>query len=315
MTRCIIVDSMHQSIISGLQALDIKVDYRPDITRAELLQVIDTYQGLIIRSNTPVDKELIAKAKSLRFVARAGAGIDNFDQPELDQAGIKILKAAEANKDALAEHVLGMILTLLHKLHWADSSVRKGAWEREAHRGVELTGQTVGLVGYGNMGSAVAQCLKGFGCTVLAYDKYKTQLDPSLVQSVAMPELFRCCNILSLHVPLTAETRGFYDYSFFQQFQHPLLVVNTARGEILPLGDLVRCLEEGKVSAAALDVFECEPLSQLSDKQIDAYNYLLESPKVLLSPHVAGWSQQSYEKISKTLTSKIAALQVQGIID
>ena len=306
---------MHEEIITQLQALGIEVDYQPHMTREQLLQVVDQYQGLILRSKTRVDQELVTKAGQLKFVARAGAGIDNLDQEVLQQANIKILKAAEANKDALAEHTLGMLLSLLHKLAWADDSVRQGQWDREGHRGMELKGQTVGLIGYGNMGSAVAQRLNSFGCTVLAYDKYKPTLNSPFAQSAPMQELHKCCNILSLHVPLTAETRGFYDYSFFQQFQHPLILINTARGEILPLGDLVKCLKNNLIKAAALDVLEWEPISQLSDKQKDVYNFLINSQQVMLSPHVAGWSRQSYKKISETLAGKIAALQAQKLID
>ena len=315
MTRCLIVDEMHPEIITGLQDQGLTVDYQPHISRTELLNVIQEFEGLIIRSKTQVDQELVDRADKLKFVARAGAGLDNLDQEALSQAGVYVLNAPEANKDALAEHTLGMILNLLHNLNRGDRSVKAGIWDREEHRGVELQHQTVGLIGFGNMGSAVAQRLRGFNCEVVAYDKYKSEIDPELARSVTLQELFTCCNILSLHVPLTSETRGFYNYSFFQQFKHTIILINTARGEILPLTDLVRNMKEGKIQAAGLDVLEQEPISQLADKQKDTYDFLSGASQVILSPHVAGWSTQSYLKISQTLATKIIDLQQRGVID
>jgi D-3-phosphoglycerate dehydrogenase len=306
---------MHGEIISRLQDLGLEVDYLPQINRSELLDIIHQYQGLIIRSKTRVDAPLIARAGNLKFVARAGAGLDNLDMDELSRAQVAVLNAAEANRDALAEHTLGMLLSLLHKLNAGDRSVREGNWDREGHRGEELQHQTVGLIGYGNMGSAVTQRLRAFNCKVLAYDKYKSSFDSDFASSVDLEELFKCCNILSLHVPLTSETRGFYDYSFFQRFEHPIILINTARGEILPLPDLVRNLKEGRIKAAGLDVLESEPISELAEKQLDTYNYLVNSPQVILTPHVAGWSTQSYLKISQTLAHKIIDLRQRGVID
>ena len=312
---CIIVDEMHPSIVPTLQGLGYKVDYRPDIDRHDLLREIAHYQGLVIRSKTRVDAEIVAAATDLRFVARAGAGLDNLDLEALEAAGIKVVNAPEGNRDALAEHGMGLLLSLLHNITTAHSSVRRGEWQREAFRGMELGGKTVGLIGYGNMGKAFAQRLSSFKCEVLAYDKYLNDYSDDFAREVSLETIFESCQIVSLHVPLTRETRGFYDYSFFDRFHHPILLLNTARGEILPLADLVRLIDEQKVVGAGLDVLEQEPISQLADKQENIYEYLVNSPQILLTPHVAGWSRQSYQRINAVLVQKLTQLQEQGLLD
>lgn len=312
---CIIVDEMHPSIVPTLESLGYEVDYRPHITREDLLLEITKYQGLVIRSKTPIDAEIVAAATDLRFIARAGAGLDNLDLEALAQAGVKVVNAPEGNRDTLAEHCMGMLLNLLHNISAADRSVRQGAWEREGFRGTELGGKTVGLIGYGNMGKAFAQRLACFQCKVLAYDKYLTNYSDSIAQEASLETLFEQSQIVSLHVPLTRETRGFYDYSFFHRFHNPIWLLNSARGEILPLSDLVRLINEEKVIGAGLDVLEKEPISQLSDRQSDVFDFLVQSPKIVLTPHVAGWSHQSYQRINAVLVQKLTALQEQGLLD
>ncbi len=305
---------MHHSLVPSLQSLGWRVDYRPEITREELLKEIVGYQGLVIRSKTKVDAEFIQAATSLKFVARAGAGVDNLDSQYLANSGIHIINAPEGNRLTLGEHALALLLNLLHNVTLADRSVREGLWQREVFRGTELSGKTIGLIGYGNMGSAFAKMLPPFKCRVLAYDKYLKDFSDEYVQEADLEELYQC-DILSLHVPLTEETKGFYDYSFFSRFHKPLILLNTARGEILPLSDLVKLIRDQKITAAALDVLEIEPISQLSDKQRDVCEYLLNSDRVLLTPHIAGWSYQSYERINAVILEKLARLQSQGLID
>lgn len=315
MRTCIIADNMHPSIIPGLENLGYQADYQPDITREELLTSISTYQGLIIRSKTQVDEPLLAQAKALQFVARAGAGMDNFDLPALQRRGITVINTPEANRDSLAEHALGMLLSMLHNLGTADQSVRSGAWHRELHRGTELGGKTIGLIGFGNMGQAFAQRLSCFHCQILVYDKYKKGFTSAKVQEATLDQLLEQSEVLSLHVPLTSETLGFYNYSFFKRFKKPLMLINTARGEILPLADLRRSMQAGLITQAALDVLESEPISQLSDKQPDVYQFLVKSPHILLSPHVAGWSRESYERINEIILNKLSALQRSGTLE
>ncbi len=302
-------------MVPGLQELGYHVDYRPDVTREELLLVIGEYQGLIVRSKTIIDQAFLEHSKQLQFVARAGAGLDNLDEIALKQRGIAVVNAPEGNRDSLAEHALGMLLCLLHQLPWAHQSVRSGAWQRETFRGTELGGKTIGLIGYGHMGQAFAKRLHSFNCRIEVYDKYLKGFGTDKVIESRLSNLFDSCDVISLHVPLTEETRGFYNYSFFQSFKKPLILVNTARGEILPLEDLRRLLDEGKVLQVALDVLEHEPISQLYDSQKDTFNYLVNSSRVLMSPHVAGWSLESYQRINSILIKKIAALQASGTID
>lgn len=311
---CIIVDKMHPSIVPWLEALGWQVDYQPEINREDLLKVIGNYQGLIIRSKTHVDEQMIQAAGSLKFVARAGAGLDNLDSPRLEASAIHVINAPEGNRLTLAEHTLAMLLNLLHMVTPAHESVRAGNWDREAFRGTELSGKTIGLIGYGNMGRAFASMLTPFHCRVLAYDKYQRDFSDQFAEEVALEGLYDC-EVLSLHVPLTMETKGFYNYSFFSRFTNPLILINTARGEILPLKDLIKLMQEQKVRAAALDVLEVEPISKLSDNEKDIFDFLTTSGQILLTPHVAGWSVQSYERINKVIVEKISKLQHEGMID
>lgn len=312
---CIIIDKMHPGIITQLESLGYKADYEPEIDRDQLMAVIHNYQGLILRSKTTIDQALIERADSLQFVARAGAGLDNLHMDLLLEKGIQVINAPEGNRDSLGEHTVGMLLNLLHKLLPADRSVRSGNWFREAYRGSELGGKVVGIIGCGNMGMALAQRLKGFGCQILGYDKYKTAFSNENIREISLTEMHQHCDIVSLHVPLSAETRDFYNYSFFSPFMKPLILINTARGEILPLADVVKLMKQDKIVAAGLDVLELEPIAQLAGKQRDVYEFLTESDQVIFSPHVAGWSVESYLKINEILLKKIAGLQSAGLID
>ena len=315
MLSVIIIDQMHPSIIPGLELLGFKVDYRPKITRIQLLEVISDYQGLVVRSKTSIDKALIHQASNLRFVARAGAGVDNLDEATIRKRGIHIINAPEGNRDSLGEHMVGMLLSILHRINASHQALVAEQWDREAYRGTELGNKTVGIIGCGNMGIAFAKRLSSFDCTVLGYDKYLQKHSSTYYQPVTMEELYHRCDILSLHVPLTDETREFYNYSFFQQFEHPLVLLNSARGEILPLNDLVDSLREGKLTGVALDVFEYEPFLQQSFNQRDTYNYLIGNPSVVLSPHIAGWSHESYERINQVLIEKITEFKQAGSLD
>ena len=315
MSTIVIIDRMHPSIIPSLESLGYKVDYRPDITRPELKRIIGNYQGLIVRSKTTIDQELLDSAQGLQFVGRAGAGVDNLAEDIIRDRGIHIVNAPEGNRNSLGEHLTGMLLSLLHRINEAGNSIRAGQWDREAFRGSELGMKNVGIIGCGNMGNAFSKCLSGFGCKVYGYDKYKPDEKSTTYERVTLEQLFTACDIVSLHVPLTPETRGFYNYSFFQQFKRPIILLNSARGEILPLTDLVRLIKERKVVGAALDVYEKEPFLQIADNQLDIYNFLISSPLVVLTPHVAGWSIESYERINQVLVDKIKVLKAESLID
>ncbi|HET6225759.1 MAG TPA: NAD(P)-dependent oxidoreductase, partial [Bacteroidia bacterium] len=279
--------------------------------REEILAHVHEYDGIVIRSRIKIDKEIIDKATKLKFIARAGAGMENIDTVYAEQKGIICLHAPEGNKDAVAEHAIGMLLSLFNNLSRANKEVREGKWIREGNRGVELMGKTVGIIGYGNMGSAFAQRLKGFGVKVLAYDKYKKGFGNDFIQEVTMDKIFNEADVLSLHTPLTEETRYLINDAFIKNFKKNIYIINTARGKSLNTADLVTNLQSGKVLGACLDVLEYEMTSfEHLDVSVlpDAFKYLIQSDSVMLSSHIAGWTHESNEKIASVLAEKILKL-------
>ncbi|MEQ6119702.1 NAD(P)-dependent oxidoreductase [Reichenbachiella sp. MALMAid0571] len=306
--KILIIDTMHQSIIPLLEDLDFDVDYKPKITRQEIIDTLSEYVGIVVRSKTTIDAELLQNAGKLKFVARAGAGIDQLDVRVLENRKITIVNAPEGNRDALGEHALGMLLCLANKINVGDLMVRQMVWDREGHRGFELKDKTIALIGYGQMGSAFSEKLVGLSCNVIAYDKYKSGYSSLLVKEASMQEIYEKADVVSFHVPLTEETRNLADKSFFLNFRKNIVVLNTSRGEVLNLKDLLDFLEEGKVKCAALDVLENEKLDQLTDEQKAVFQRLIQMENVLLTPHVGGWTFESYERINQILTDKISKL-------
>ena len=309
--RCLIVDKHHESIGPLLTAINLDYDYRPEITRNEIINILPNYDGLFIRSKTRVDAALI-KGANLKFVARAGAGIDNLDQELLALKGIEIFNAPEGNRDAVGEHVIGMILDLLHNLSISHNQIVDGNWEREGNRGYELGSLTVGIYGYGNTGSTLARKLAGFGCRIIAYDKYLEGVEDKYAELVDLDTFFKESQILSLHIPLTVETDKLANKAFFEKFAKPIIFINTSRGEIAPLNDIQEALNTGKISMAGLDVLECEKFSKMTDEQTNTFNRIKESGKVLFTPHIAGWTHESYRRINVVLVEKIGAFLDRG---
>ncbi|ERM84575.1 hypothetical protein P872_24460 [Rhodonellum psychrophilum GCM71 = DSM 17998] len=303
--KILIIDEMHPSIHSLLEKEGHLVDYRPEITRKEIEAVIGNYEGMIIRSKTPMDKALLEKAVGLKFIGRAGAGLDKIDLEYLEKKGIKLFTAAEGNRDAVGEHAIGMLLGLFNHLSQADVQVRKGIWQREENRGEELAGKTVGIIGYGNMGESFARKLRGFDVLVLAYDKYKKGFGNEYVEEVGFKRLVGEADILSLHVPLTDETRNFITPEVLEQFAKPIYLINTARGEIISFDTINEGFERGILKGAVLDVLENEKFNSFTSAERLAFEKLASRENVMFSPHVAGWTFQSYEKINKVLVSKI----------
>lgn len=306
--KILIIDKMHESIEPMLVEKGFEVDFRPEIKPEEVFKIVGVYEGLILRSKMLVNRELIEKATKLEFIARAGAGVDQIEADFLVDRNITVLNAPEGNRDALAEHVLGMMLCLLNHIHLAHQQVISGIWDREGNRGREVAGKTVTLFGFGNMGQATAMRLSGFSARVLAYDKYRQDIQTSLARMVSLPQVFSDTDILSLHVPLTEETRGMFNLSFFEKFEKPIYLINTARGEILPMRDLLQAIERGIVKGAALDVLENEKLDKLSKEQQALLKALAKTNRVIFTPHVGGWTFESYQKINLVLANKIAAL-------
>lgn len=304
----LIIDLMHPSIVPLLEQEGYIVDYKPDISREEILATIESYTGLVIRSKTPIDRPLLERAKLLQFVARAGAGLDNIDLEYLEANEIALYHAAEGNRDAVAEHAVGMILTLFNNFLQADTQIRKGIWDREANRGEELAGKTVGIFGYGNMGKAFAKRLRGFDLRILAYDKYVSGFGDEYVRESTFEEIQQEADILSIHVPLTEETRYFFTVEVMEQFSKPIYLVNTGRGEVVSFDTLNELLSRKLLKGACLDVLENERLHALSPSQEISFRRLAERPNVLFSPHVAGWTFESYEKINQVLVAKISGM-------
>lgn len=299
---------MHPGIEPMLIERGFEVDLVPSISKEEVFEIIPKYHGLVVRSKMTIGKELIDKAVNLEFIARAGAGIDQIEPETLVQRNITLLNAPEGNRDALGEHAVGMLLCMLNKIHIAHQQIMGGKWAREANRGYEIMGKTIGLIGFGNMGQSFAKKLQGFTSRIIAYDKYKADLKTSLAQMVDLSPIFEESDILSIHVPLTTETKSMVNYEFLSTFSKPIFLINTSRGEVLPLKDLLKAINEGKVRGAALDVLENEKLDELSLEEAETLDALKATGKVLFTPHVGGWTFESYEKINLVLVDKIHSL-------
>ena len=304
----LIIDDMHESIVEMLSAEGYQVNYQPEITRNEVLAIAHVYEVIIVRSKTVFDKELVDAATNLKVIARAGAGIDKLDVDYIQEKAIQIINAPEGNRDAVAEHTLGMLLALNNKLFQAYSQVKNLIWDREGNRGFEIKGKTIGVFGYGFMGQAFAQRLKGFECNVLAYDKFKTDFGSEYVQEVTLAELQEKTQILSIHVPFNDETKSLFDQEFLKKFEKLEVLINTARGEIVVLHDLLELLEKKQIRGACLDVLENEKFNKLDDQQKDKILKLAKLQNVILSPHVAGWTFESYQRINTVIVEKLKSL-------
>ena len=311
--KILFIDSCHPFLHEELSRNKFQCDLSYDLTKEEIENKIGDYEGVVIRSKVKFTKELIDKGKKLRFIARVGAGMENIDVAYAESKGIKCLHAPEGNRTAVAEHALGMLLALMNNIIRADSQVREGKWVREGNRGEELEGKTIGIIGYGNMGTAFAQRLKGFGVTVLAYDKYKNNFSDEHAKEVTMDEIFASADIVSLHIPLADDTLFLVNDEFINKFKKNIYIINTSRGKCLKTDDLVKNLKTGKVLGACLDVLEYETVSfEALDKAKlpESFLFLSSSDKVILTPHIGGWTFQSNEKMARVLAEKILHLSI-----
>jgi D-3-phosphoglycerate dehydrogenase len=306
--RLLIVDDLHPAFKLEAQAMGYTVQDEPLFTREQTLAVIKDFDGLAVRTKFQVDRELIDAAPNLKFIARAGAGMDNVDEAYAKTKSIACINAPEGNADAVGEHALGMLLSLMNQFRQADQQVRQGIWDRDGNRGWELKGRTVGIIGYGHMGQSFAQKLQGLGVEVIAYDKYKTGFSDAFAREVSMEEIVKYSDVLSLHIPLTRETRQFVDTEYLFHFRKPIFFLNTSRGEVVNTKAILKAIAEGKILGAGLDVLEVEKFPALGEQ--DWYAELAQNEKVLLSPHVAGWTFESYRKISEVLAAKLKNLEI-----
>ncbi|ASW75572.1 2-hydroxyacid dehydrogenase [Chryseobacterium piperi] len=303
--KILLLDKNHPLITDQLLANNFILEEDFTSSYDEVCRKIEGYDGVIIRSRIPLDRNFLEKGKNLKFIARVGAGMENIDIPAAEELGIQLINSPEGNRDSVAEHVVGMLLILMNRLFIASQEVKNGIWKREENRGDELLGKTVGLIGYGNMGKATAKRLSGFGCQVIFHD-ILPGLSDEYASQVSLDELKKSVDILSLHIPLTDETYYLIDGKFISEMGKDFYFVNTARGKNIQTKSLVQALKSGKVKGACLDVLEYEKSSfENLESENEDLQYLLESEKVIVTPHIAGWTHQSKEKLAQVIVDKI----------
>lgn len=306
--RVVFLDTVHPILFERLNAEGMSCSWEIDMGRDSIMNgALHDVHGIVLRSRLTLDSSLLDAMPQLKWIARSGAGLENIDTESAEARGIRVINSPEGNAASVGEHVVGQLLMLLHKLHTGHQHVQKGGWDREAHRGSELGAKTVGIIGYGNMGSAFAQRLSGFGCRLLAQDLIKRGFHGEYgVEEVELAVIFEHCDVVSLHVPLTEITRKMVDTTWIQRFKKPVILINSSRGAVVETTAVVAGLDSGHLQGAILDVIEYEKksLEGLSARP-EALDNLSSDERVVLSPHVAGWSHESYFKLSNVLADKV----------
>lgn len=308
MHQILFLDTVHPILNERLVNNGFKCIIGTKFSLEEVQTILPDIFGLVIRSRFTMNAEFLANAQQLKFIARSGSGLENIDQNYCKEKGIALFNSPEGNRNAVAEHALGMLLVLLNKLHIADLQIRNGVWNREANRGEELDGKTVGIIGYGNNGAAFAKKLRGFDVKVMVYDKYKTGFGDHFVQECTLEAIKEQVDVVSFHIPQNKETKYWGNEEFFNSFSKPILLLNLSRGKIVNTKDLVSALKSGKVRGAGLDVleFETKSFESFFEQNLpEEFSYLIQSENVVLTPHVGGWTKESYFKLSAVLADKI----------
>lgn len=306
--KILFIDTVHTILEKRLSSKGFLCVDGTKMARNEIQAEIKDSFGLVIRARLTLDKDILSSAKELRFIARSGSGLENIDQAYCKERKIQLFNSPEGNRNAVAEHALGMLLSLMNKLTQANRQVKEGIWDREGNRGEELDGKTIGIIGYGNNGSAFAKKLRGFDVKILVYDKYKTGFGDHYVQECTMKAIFQQADVVSFHIPLNRETKYLADKTFFNSFYKPIRILNLSRGKVVNTKDLVLALKEKKVIGACLDVleFETKSFESFFEQHLpEEFQYLINSENILLSPHVGGWTIESYFKLSDVLADKI----------
>lgn len=306
--KVLFLDTVHASLEEQLLAAQINCEHDYESSKVQLQSKIDQYQGIVIRSRIRLDEEILQHATQLEFIARAGAGLENIDLDYCLKRNIQVFPANEGNRDAVAEHATGMLLALLNRLCIVNQEVRKGIWLRAENRGTELMGKTIGIIGYGHTGQAFAKRLSGFGMTILAHDKYKSNFGSEQVIEVDLKTIQEQADIISLHLPLAKETQNYIDEEFIRKCKKNFYFVNTARGNLISSKTLLGAIHDGKILGACLDVYDLEKSSFSSLDALEnhpEWKELINSEKVLLSPHIAGWTHESHRKLSEILADKV----------
>lgn len=310
MKKVIFLDSVHPVLADRLADNDFECIEAWKKSKDECLELLNDAHGIVIRSRFVMNEEFLQFAPELKFIARSGAGMENIDVHYCEKRNITLYNAPEGNRNAVGEHALGMLLSLLNKLHTADREVRSGKWDREGNRGLELDGRTVGIIGYGNNGKAFAKKLRGFDIKVMAYDKYKKDFGDHFVMECTLNALLKKADVISFHIPQNPETMYMANEQFFARLQNPIFLLNLSRGKIVETHALVKAMKSGKVIGAGLDVLEYEKSSFenfFDDQMPEDFQYLIDSDRVILTPHVGGWTNESYFKMSDVLADKILA--------
>jgi D-3-phosphoglycerate dehydrogenase len=307
--RILVLDETHPVFFEQISE-DWEVSYLPDASRERVLEILPEFHGLIVRSRIRIDAALLERAERLIFIGRLGVGVEHIDRKACEEKDIELITTPEGSRDTVAEHTLGLVLGLMNNLFRADRQVRSGRWLRKTNTGTELKGKTIGLLGYGNMGQAVARRLSGFSVRVITYDRYRSQYGDAYAEEVDLETLQAESQVLSIHIPYQKENHYFINGAFLDRFRHPIFLINTSRGTVLHTQDLVERLRSGRVQGAALDVLEYEEMSftQLDLSRLpEPFQYLSSSDRVILTPHIAGWSHESAEGHARVLADKIEA--------
>ncbi len=310
MKKVLVTDDCHSILTDGLLKLGYVCDYLPNIAPEKAFEIIGEYSGLIINSKIMVNRAFLDRAEKLEFVGRLGSGMEIIDKDYATERNVAVASSPEGNRNAVAEHALGMLLALSNKLLKGDSEVRRNVWEREANRGFELSGRTIGIIGYGHTGRQFARKLQGMEMKVLAYDKYKSPgyaRDEPWVAETTQDVIQKEADIISLHLPLTEETLYFFDKTFISGTRRGVILLNTSRGKCVNTGDLIQALEDGRAGGACLDVFENEKPDTFTTSEKQMYDRLHVLDNVVMSPHVAGWTVESKKKLAEILLEKITA--------
>ncbi|MDX5320378.1 MAG: phosphoglycerate dehydrogenase [Bacteroidota bacterium] len=304
----LIADDMHPALMQGLEQARIAFRYEPSISRTELIASLPEIEGLVVRSKIHLTRELLQLASHLKFIARAGAGMDNINTVAAAELGIKCINAPEGNRDAVGEHALGLLLGLTRNINRSYSEVQKGQWQREENRGEELTEMTIGIIGFGHTGQSFARKISGLGCEVLYFDKFNSGVPTPYAKEALLDEVYRRANVLSFHIPLEQGNEGLINRKLIESVVQPFYLLNLSRGGIMKTKDVLWGLENGRIKAAGLDVLENEKPDQWTPEERELMHQLNATGRVIITPHIGGWTFSSYRKISEVLLSKILTM-------